>query len=271
MAGAVLTALLGIALAEGRLDRLSAAQAALLGCVFFGLYTAHLTDTRVDVFERGDHTSLDLPLLFQDSSGLLGERAYAPLIALSACACAALGAPAAAQGGPVVALLLSGALALALSYSTGLDKTLVGVSFGYPLGAAAVFSGAYLAAGGDPGGRLALIVVPLVTALAGTKMRSDAIDAKDDAAIGKRTLPVLLGARVATPAGYALTLAGLAGWAALPALLPLTPLFSVPPVLAALAVCASARLDSVRGSLRMAYALVLMLAAEVAVVAAAPR
>jgi 1,4-dihydroxy-2-naphthoate octaprenyltransferase len=267
MAGALFTALLGFAWAQGGLRSLGPAQVALLGCVFFGLYTAHLNDTRIDLFERGDRTEVDLPLVFRDSSGFLDERSYPPLIAAACAACALLGAPAAAQGGPPVAVLLAGALALALTYSAALDKTFVGVSFGYPLGVAAVFAAAYLTAHGPVDLRLALILIPLVIALIGTKVRSDAIDRADDGAIGKRTLPVLLGARLAVPTGYALALLGLGLWAALPLLTPLTPLFSVPPLLAAVAVCMSARKGAVKGSLQMAYALVAMLALEVAVLA----
>ncbi len=271
MAGALLAALLGFAWAKGNLHTLSQAELSLLGCVFFGLYAAHLTDTYVDVFGRGDRTPTSLPLAFRDSTGLLEEGSYPPIIAAAAAACALLGAPAAAQGGPAVAGLLAGALALALAYSVVLDKTLLGVTLGYPMGAAAVFLAAYLAAGGRLDRSLAFILVPLVTALVGTKVRADAIDLADDAAIGKRTLPVVLGARVAVRTGLALTLAGLAAWAALPAFVALTPLFSVAPVLAAAAVCWSARKSAVEGSLQTAYALVLMLAAEVAVVAAVGR
>ena len=268
MAAALLYALLGLAWAQGGLLPLHPAFPWLAASVFFGLYTAHLMDTYVDVVKRHDMTPESFPLLFRDSSGLLPPRAYPAGMAVSAGLCAACAAVPVAEGGPAVALSLASGLALALSYAPLLDRRLLGVSLAYPAGALAAFTAGYALSAGAVDLRWSLLGLPVFVALVGTKVRSDVIDLADDARIGKRTVAVAFGERAALVGGYGLAFAGVAAAAALPWVAGVPPLLALPPAGAAAAMAATARMDAFRGSMAMAGSMFALLAAELAAVAA---
>ncbi|HEX9708383.1 MAG TPA: UbiA family prenyltransferase [Candidatus Thermoplasmatota archaeon] len=268
MAAALLYALLGLAWAQGGLLPLHPAFPWLAASVFFGLYTAHLMDTYVDVVKRHDMTPDSFPLLFRDSSGLLPPRAYPAGMAVSAGLCAACAAVPVAEGGPAVALSLASGLALALSYAPLLDRRLLGVSLAYPAGALAAFTAGYALSAGAVDLRWSLLGLPVFVALVGTKVRSDVIDLADDARIGKRTVAVAFGERAALVGGYGLAFAGVAAAAALPWVAGVPPLLALPPAGAAAAMAATARMDAFRGSMAMAGSMFALLAAELAAVAA---
>lgn len=268
MAAAVLFTLLGLAWAQGRLLPVHPAFPWLAGAVFFGLYTAHLQDTYVDVVKRGDPTPTTFPLLFRDSSGLLSPRAYPAAVALSASACALCALPAVAAGGAVVGVPIALGLALALTYAPLLDRSLAGVSFAYPVGALAAFTAGYGLHAGAVDLRWALLGVPVVVALVGTKVRSDIIDIEEDRKIHKRTVPALLGERAGLAVGYGLAVGGVAAAALLPWDTGVPLAFAVPPAGAAVVMLATARMGPFRGSMAMAGSMFGLLVAELAVVAA---
>lgn len=268
MAAALLFTLLGLAWAQGRLVPVHPAFPWLAGSVFFGLYTAHLMDTYIDGVKRGDPTPASFPLLFRDSSGLLAPRAYPVAVAASAGACALLAVPAVAAGGAVVGLPIAVGLALALTYAPLLDRSLAGVSFAYPAGALAAFTAGYGLHAGAVDLRWALLGVPVVVALVGTKVRSDIIDIEEDRKIHKRTVPALLGERAGLGVGYALAVGGVAAAAALPWLAGVPLAFVLPPAGAVGVMLLTARMGPFRGSMAMAGSMFGLLAAELAVVAA---
>jgi 4-hydroxybenzoate polyprenyltransferase len=268
MAAALCFTLLGLAWAQGRVVPLHPAFPWLAASVFFGLYSAHLMDTYIDVVKRGDPTPTTFPLLFRDSSGLLPGRSYLPLVAATATLCALAAVPAAVRAGPVVALPIAAGLGLALTYAPFLDRSVAGVSLAYPLGAVAAFTAGYGLEAGTVDLRWSLLAVPVAVALVGTKVRSDIIDLEEDRRIGKRTVPVLLGQRPALALGYGLAVGGCAAAAALPWLAGVPLAFAVPPAGAAAVMLATARMAPFRGSMAMAGSMFGLLAAELAVVAA---
>jgi 4-hydroxybenzoate polyprenyltransferase len=242
---------------------------ALLACVFLGMMAAHFTDSWVDVVRRGDRTPGDFPLLFRDSTGLLSDREHAALAAAFAAACAAATVPVAWAAGAVPALLLAAALALALAYSPLLDRTMGGLTLGYPAGALAVLTASYLAAGGPLDLRFLWLASAVAAALIGTKVRADVVDAESDLKLGKRSVAAVFGTRAAERAGLALALVGLAAAAATPALFAAPPAFALPPAGAAAAFAATLRAQPLKAALWMSYALVACLALEAAVLALA--
>ncbi len=270
MAAALLTVLLGVGWAQGGLRGVPPSVGPLLGSVFFGLYTAHLMDTYVDVVLRGDSTPSDYPWYFRDSSGLLAPVRYPALVAGSAALCVVFALPASSAGGPAVALLLGGALALALTYAPFVDRTTLGVSLGYPLGMAAVLLASFLSVDGTLDAPFLVLVAALVVALSGTKIRSDVIDVEDDRRVNKRTVAVVLGAPRAERLGYGLALAGLAAAALLPLVFPVSLAFAAPPAASAVPVLSRARREPLSASFAMALALLALLAADVAVLALLP-
>jgi len=269
MAAALLATLLGVEWVAPGAAAFPATTPILLAAVFFGLYTAHLMDTYVDVVKRSDRTPTDYPLLFRDSTGLLPDRAYPPLVAASALLCAGASVPAVAAGGVLVALSLAVGLAIAMAYAPLLDRHTLGVSFAYPTGVVAASAAGFALASGTLDGRWALIAASLFLALTGTKIRSDIIDYDEDVRIGKRTVPVVIGKRGAIFAGYGLALAGLGLAAALPAFMPVSPWVAVPAVGAACALLISVRSEPFRGSMMMAASLFVLLFCEVALLAVA--
>ena len=154
----------------------------------FGMLTAHFSDSYTDVVKRGDRTPVDFPLLFRDSTGVLRDVEYRALLGCCVTASAAATVPVAVAGGPLPALLLLAALALAVGYARWLDRAFVGVTFGYPAGACTLFAASYLASGGPADARAALMASALFCALVGIKVRADVIDIDGDRAIGKRRL-----------------------------------------------------------------------------------
>jgi 4-hydroxybenzoate polyprenyltransferase len=267
MAAAVLCVALGHAWARGRLEAGDPLLGWLCAAVFFGLYSAHLMDTYIDGVKRADVTPDSYPLLFRDSSGYLPPRAYPVSIAVAGGLCVAAAWVPVAAGGAVVAVPLAIGLALALAYAPLLDRRLLGVSFGYPLGAVAALTAGYAAAAGTLDARWAVLAAPVFVALVGTKVRADTIDLADDTRVGKRTVAVVAGPRVAVALGYALTVAGLSAAATLPWVVRAPLLFALPPAVAAGVVALTVRMDAFRGSMAMAGSLFGLLAAEVAVLA----
>jgi 4-hydroxybenzoate polyprenyltransferase len=269
MAAALLVALLGALWAGARGAPPPPALPWVLAAVFFGLITAHLMDSYVDVVKRGDRTPGDLPLLFRDSTGVLRDPEYGVGIVAAGAASASCIVPVALFAGPLPATLLGAALALSLVYAPLLDKTMAGVSFGYPLGACAVLLAAFLSAGGSVDLPLLWLAGGLFTSLVGIKLRADVIDIAGDRAIGKRTVAAALGERAATRGGYALAAGGLIALAFVPLAFPVTLLFALPPLAASAAFGVTGRLDPVKASLWMSHAMLGALAAEVAVLALA--
>jgi 4-hydroxybenzoate polyprenyltransferase len=268
MAAVLLAALLGGQWAGMRLGALPASMPLLLLAVFFGLYTAHLMDTYIDVVKRHDFTPADYPLLFRDSSGLFPERAYPWAVAASATLCAAASVPPVQAGGVLVAIAMAAGVLVALAYAPLLDRHTLGVSLAYPVGVVAANAAGYALVAGALDFRWLALAATIFFALTGTKIRSDIIDLDDDKKIGKRTVPVLLGRRAGLAVGYGIAMAGLGLAAALPLLISVTPWIAAPPLAAAAGLVISARLDALRGSLLMASVLLGLLAAEVAVLGA---
>lgn len=271
MAAALFTVLLGVGCAQGDLRNVPPSVLPLVGSVSFGLYTAHLMDTYVDVVLRGDATPAAYPWYFRDSSGLVAPARYPPLVAGSAALCVLFAALASSVGGPAVALLLGAALALALTYAPFLDRFLLGVSLGYPLGCAGVLFASFLSVGGVLSAPFLVLVAAIVVALAGTKIRSDVIDLAEDRRVDKRTVAVALGEKRALQVGYGLALSGLAAAALIPLAFPVSLALSVPPLAGAAAVVWTAKREPLAASFAMALALLAMLGAYVTILAALPR
>lgn len=265
MAAALLIVLLGALWARAALVPAPPFLPWVLLAVFFGLLAAHLMDSLVDVVKRGDRTPADYPLLFRDSTGVLRDRDYVPLLAAAAVASGLSTIPVAWTAGAVPAFILLCALALALAYAPALDRTMAGVSLGYPAGACAVFLASVIAAGGTPDTKVAWMTVALFAALVGTKVRADVIDLEDDRKAGKRTVAAAFGARAATVGGYALAIGGLLAAAGAPAVFPLPTLFALPPIGAAAAFAFTSRMEPLPASMWMAYALLATLGLEVAI------
>lgn len=269
MSAALLCTLLGMGLARGNLSWLPADAPWLLLAVFFGLYTAHLMDTFVDVVHRGDRTPTDFPLLFRDSTGLIADRHYPPLIGVSAALTIASAAVPSAHAGILVAFPLMAGLAIALTYAPLLDKSTLGVTLGYPTGVVCASAAGYGLAAGSLDLRFGALATALIWMLAGTKIRSDIIDRNEDEKIDKRTVPVLIGEGPALQLGYALALGGILFAASFPLFLPLTPAFTLPALGVAAAVGLSARMRPFTGSMAMAGSLFALIAAELVVLALA--
>jgi 4-hydroxybenzoate polyprenyltransferase len=269
MSAAVLCVLLGIAWAQGRLSSVPSYTLFLLAAVFFGLYTAHLMDTYVDVVKRGDRTPANYPLLFRDSTGLIEDKHYPVLIATSVVLTVLFSAIATVNAGALVAVPLAIGLAIALAYAPLLDRKTVGVTFAYPAGVTCAAAAGYALAAGTLDLRFGALGLALFLALAGTKIRSDIIDVKDDLKITKCTVPVVAGERPALWLAYSVALAGILLAAALPVFFAVTPWFALPALGIAGAIALTARLDPFKGSMAMAGSLFVLIVAELVLLAIA--
>ena len=139
----------------------------------------------------------------------------------------------------------------------------------YPAGVACAAAAGYALAAGTLDFRFGALGLALFLALAGTKIRSDIIDVKDDQKIAKRTVPVVIGDRLALRTGYGVALAGIVLAAALPLVFAVTSWFAVPAMLVGATMLLTARLDPFQGSMAMAGSLFVLIVAELAVLAVA--
>ncbi|WP_435181125.1 UbiA family prenyltransferase [Halorussus sp. AFM4] len=147
------------------------------------LYAAHLVDEYVDAHVRGeDEPSVPRGTLI---------RAVAATSVLFWVLVALLWT-AGARAGALAAVPL---WALAVAHAPALDRHPVPVTVDYPAGIALALVGGYLTqTGALPAGVLGVAAV-LAVALSGVKVSVDRLDYDADRAVGKRTVPVLVGDR----------------------------------------------------------------------------
>jgi len=208
MVATLTIAYIGVALGGGGF--VSAATWLILLAAGTGLFIAHLRDTEVDFYERGEDRLLP-PVGLDGSNGLLSLRMLRGLnIGASIVFWATVGALLVLTEAVLLLPVAGAAFALAQSYGFGLDRHPLSGALTYPTGALLAFWSGYVAAGGaSPSLPLGLIAGALLAALAGGKIVSDLIDEPHDPAFGKRTVAVAVGARSARRMGIGIVTAGL--------------------------------------------------------------
>jgi 1,4-dihydroxy-2-naphthoate octaprenyltransferase len=169
-----------------------------LGAVFFGLYTAHVTDGYVDFYRRGEDD--DHPLTRQGCHlARLGATVGFALALLALFALVDIVAVLVTLPGWIIAVL----------HAPTLDTTPLGATVGYPAGVSLAFLGGYyVQAGALPATPLSLAVVFLIV-LAGIKVIDDAQDHAYDRSIDKRTVAVALGPTAARRVAHGLMAVGM--------------------------------------------------------------
>ncbi|NHN61638.1 MULTISPECIES: UbiA family prenyltransferase [Halorussus] len=220
MAPAVATSVAGGLLAPAVAPLPAAGHALAVGAA---LYVAHLVDEYVDAHVRGE----DDPSV---PRGTL-TRAVAATSVLFWLLVALLWAGG-ARAGALAAVPL---WALAVAHAPALDRHPVPVTVDYPVGIGLALAGGYLTqTGALPVGVVGMAAV-LAVALSGVKVSVDRLDFDADRAVGKRTVPVLVGDRraaVVSAGVHVLAGATAAGFVAT-GVLPSPALWAVPFPLAA--------------------------------------
>lgn len=196
-------AYVGVALGGGTFASTSTGLVLLAAAL--GLFIAHLRDTELDLFVRGEDRLLP-PAGLDGSNGLL-SRELLTRLNLTASVLFWIAVAALVWLTDEYALIPVGGAAflLAQAYGMGLDLHPIGAAFAYPAGAILALWSGYLAAGGAALSPLnAMLTSSLLLALVGAKIISDLYDLPHDPAFGKRTIAVLFGALRARILGIAL-------------------------------------------------------------------
>ncbi|WP_262177487.1 UbiA family prenyltransferase [Haloarcula laminariae] len=147
------------------------------------LFVAHLRDGLVDGHVRGE----ERPLL--SAATYRRATAAATVVVLLLAASLAVTANALASGSIVVLLCL------ALLHAPYLDRHPVSVTVDYPVGIATALAGGFATQTGTLPVETVAAAVSVASLLAGIKVGIDRLDAAFDRTIGKRTVPVIAGAR----------------------------------------------------------------------------
>lgn len=145
------------------------------------LYTAHLVDEYVDAHRRGEEAPrLSIPAIAV--AGAVSTAVFGLLVAWLWLA-----------AGPRAALLTLPLWVLAALHAPLLDGHPITATIGYPVGVALALGGGAVVQG-PLGPGLATVAALLVPTLAGAKISIDRLDVDFDRSIGKRTVPVVVGA-----------------------------------------------------------------------------
>jgi 1,4-dihydroxy-2-naphthoate octaprenyltransferase len=197
LAAAWFGALLGVRQAAGAaFDPLLATLH--LGAVFFGLYTAHVTDGYVDFHVRGEDD--DHPLTADGCRWALRGAG----VGFGACLLALV-----ALVDPWVALLVGPGWLIGYFHAPELDLNPVGATLGYPAGIALALLGGYYVQGQALSVTVTLLAGVFLVTLAGIKVVDDAVDHDYDRSIGKRTVAVAIGPQRAHHLAYLLMATGM--------------------------------------------------------------
>lgn len=177
---AVAMSVYGGALSGGAADPLAGALHA--GAVGMALYVAHLRDGEVDDCRRGEEAPR------------LSVAAFRWGIGVGSLVVVAFAAALSVRAGPAAALSALTLLGLAMLHAPYLDRHPLG-TIDYPVGIAVALLGGAAAQPGGVTRRTVAVAAAFVGLLSGITIGIDRLDADFDRSVGKRTIPVVYGAR----------------------------------------------------------------------------